>query len=89
MARNIAGTLIAVGTGKQKPEWVAEVLAARDRARGGVTAPPDGLYFAGIFYPEHFGLPRYPIFDQLPPDTRRFTPPKAIEKSISLTSNSR
>jgi tRNA pseudouridine38-40 synthase len=89
MVRNIAGTLIDVGTGKQKPEWVAEVLAAQDRARGGVTAPPDGLYFAGIFYPEHFGLPRYPIFDQLPQDTRRFTPPEAIEKPISLTSNSR
>jgi tRNA pseudouridine38-40 synthase len=77
MVRNIAGTLIDVGTGKQPAEWVAAVLAARDRASGGVTAPPDGLYFAGIFYPEYFGLPRYPIFDQLPQDTQRFSPPKS------------
>lgn len=74
MVRNIAGVLIDVGTGRQPPGWVAEVLAARDRGQGGVTAPPDGLYFAGIHYPESWGFPRYPIFDHLPPDARRFTP---------------
>lgn len=75
MVRNIAGVLIAVGTGRRPADWALEVLRARDRTLGGVTAPPDGLYFAGIHYPESFGLPRHPIFDELPPDARRFRPP--------------
>ena len=57
MVRNIAGTLLAVGAGEQPVEWVAEVLAGRDRTRAGVTAPPAGLYFAGVEYPPGFGLP--------------------------------
>ncbi|HEY6643581.1 tRNA pseudouridine(38-40) synthase TruA [Povalibacter sp.] len=50
MVRNIAGTLIAVGRGDQPIEWVGKVLEARDRKVGGITAPPDGLYLAGIQY---------------------------------------
>jgi tRNA pseudouridine38-40 synthase len=30
---------------------LAEVLEARDRARLGLNAPPDGLYFTGAVYP--------------------------------------
>ncbi len=57
MVRNIAGTLIAVGKGDQPVEWVADVLAARDRRVGGITAPPDGLYLAAIQYEGILGLP--------------------------------
>jgi tRNA pseudouridine38-40 synthase len=57
MVRNIAGTLLAVGSGDRAPGWVGEVLAARDRTQAGVTAPPQGLYFAGVEYPSGFGLP--------------------------------
>jgi len=57
MVRNIAGSLLAVGCGDQPPQWIAEVLAARDRTKAGVTAPPEGLYFAGVDYPSGFGLP--------------------------------
>ena len=57
MVRNIAGTLIAVGAGLRDPGWVASVLASRDRRAAGVTASPDGLYFVGVDYPEHFGIP--------------------------------
>ncbi|BCX89961.1 tRNA pseudouridine38-40 synthase [Methylomarinovum tepidoasis] len=71
MVRNIAGVLMAVGSGKRPVDWVSEVLAARDRRAGGVTAPPHGLYFAGIWYPQKFGLPRQPIFARLPQDIRR------------------
>lgn len=60
MVRNIAGTLIAVGQGDREPDWVAEVLAARDRTRAGVAAPPEGLCFLGADYPERFGLPDGP-----------------------------
>ena len=45
MVRNIVGVLMAVGAGKCRPGWAGEVLEARDRSSGGVTAPPDGLYF--------------------------------------------
>jgi tRNA pseudouridine38-40 synthase len=57
MVRNIAGVLIAVGIGERPIEWVAEVLAARDRKQGGITAPPNGLYLAGIRYAESLRLP--------------------------------
>lgn len=61
MVRNIAGVLMAVGQGKAEPSWVPEVLAARDRTLGGVTAPADGLYFVDALYPDAFQLPREPL----------------------------
>ncbi|SMF95594.1 tRNA pseudouridine38-40 synthase [Methylomagnum ishizawai] len=74
MVRNIAGVLIEIGSGKRPPRWAAEVLAARDRAQGGVTAPADGLYLGGICYPEAFGIVRHPIFQHLPAHASRYTP---------------
>lgn len=61
MVRNIVGVLMAVGQGKAEPDWVKEVLAARDRTQGGVTAPPDGLYFVDALYPENVVLPKEPL----------------------------
>ncbi|MEW6169557.1 MAG: tRNA pseudouridine(38-40) synthase TruA [Pseudomonadota bacterium] len=60
MVRNIAGTLALVGLGRQPVDWVAGVLAGRDRSRAGMTAPADGLYFVGPEYPAEFGLPPPP-----------------------------
>ncbi|MGD9582472.1 MAG: tRNA pseudouridine(38-40) synthase TruA [Lysobacterales bacterium] len=57
MVRNIMGSLLTVGRGEQPPEWIAEVLAARDRARAGVTAAAAGLLFVGPRYPREWGLP--------------------------------
>ena len=57
MVRNIAGVLMAIGMGKEKTAWAAEVLAARDRTLGGVTAPADGLYLVDVQYPSHYQLP--------------------------------
>jgi len=57
MVRNIAGVLMDIGTVKQKVLWAKEVLDARDRCLGGVTAPPYGLYFLKVTYPEHFEIP--------------------------------
>ena len=65
MVRNIVGVLMAVGAGDKPPNWIAEVLAARDRSAGGVTAKPFGLYLVGVDYPAHFGLsvsPPGPLF---------------------------
>ena len=57
MVRNIAGVLIAVGSGRQPPEYVKEVLQAKDRRLGAETASPYGLYLTGVTYPESFGIP--------------------------------
>lgn len=61
MIRNIAGVLMAIGHGKYEPVWAKEVLDARDRRAGGVTAPPWGLYFVDVTYPDEFDLPREPL----------------------------
>jgi tRNA pseudouridine38-40 synthase len=51
MVRNMVGTLVEVGRGKQPPEWVREVLLARDRRRAGPTAPARGLVLLEVNYP--------------------------------------
>lgn len=56
MVRNIAGMLMAVGSHKREPIWAQELLELRERAKGDVTAVPDGLYFMSVNYPEQFGL---------------------------------
>ena len=58
MVRNIAGVLMDIGAGEQDVDWSREVLEHRDRTLGGVTAPPGGLYFMEVEYPEEFALPR-------------------------------
>ncbi len=67
MVRNLMGCLLAVGSGNRPPEWVAEVLAARDRKVAAPTFTPDGLYFVGPYYDAAFGLPeRTAAMDWLP-----------------------
>ena len=60
MVRNIAGSLIAVGTGRRAPAWIGELLAGRDRGRAADTASAQGLYLVEVGYPEHFELPATP-----------------------------
>ena len=48
--RIMVGTLKQVGDGKWRPDEVARALAAHDRAAGGPTAPPDGLYLIEVGY---------------------------------------
>ncbi|MHA7841413.1 MAG: tRNA pseudouridine(38-40) synthase TruA [Gammaproteobacteria bacterium] len=60
MVRNIAGCLMAVGSGSQPPDWMEFVLQSQDRRCGGVTASPNGLYLVEVGYPEHFALPAFP-----------------------------
>lgn len=57
MVRNIAGVLMAIGSGKMPLDWIREVLEHRNRTLGGVTALPNGLYFMKVGYPEVFSLP--------------------------------
>ena len=57
MVRNLVGTFLMIGREKREPEWMAEVLAAKDRQVAAPTFMPDGLYLAKITYPEEFGIP--------------------------------
>ena len=50
MVRNIVGSVVEVGRGSRPPQWVGEVLATRDRARAGPTAPAHGLTLLGVTY---------------------------------------
>ena len=67
MVRNIMGCLVAVGTGAQPADWLAEVLASRSRRAAAPTFAPDGLYFVGPHYDAVHGLPEYtPAMDWMP-----------------------
>ncbi|MEO7741692.1 MAG: tRNA pseudouridine(38-40) synthase TruA [Usitatibacter sp.] len=59
MIRNVVGSLVYVGAGKQPVEWIGELLAARDRTRAAPTFMPDGLYLAGVQYDPVFSLPPF------------------------------
>jgi len=58
MVRNIVGSLVYVGIGRQQPGWMAEVLAGRSRDVAAPTFMPDGLYLAKIEYDPKWGLPQ-------------------------------
>jgi tRNA pseudouridine38-40 synthase len=50
MVRNIVGSLVEIGRGRQPVAWLDQVLAARDRKRAGMTAPPHGLFLVRVDY---------------------------------------
>ncbi|MBA3516740.1 MAG: tRNA pseudouridine(38-40) synthase TruA [Rhizobiales bacterium] len=50
--RSLVGSLKLVGEGKWRPADVEAALDARDRARCGPVAPPDGLYLVRVDYPD-------------------------------------
>ena len=65
MVRNIVGSLIEVGTVRQNPLWIQQLLAQGDRCKSAATAAPDGLYLVAVDYPARFGLPvlaKGPVF---------------------------
>jgi tRNA pseudouridine38-40 synthase len=67
MVRNLMGCLVAVGAGRQPPDWIAEVLGARSRAAAAPTFAPDGLYFVGPYYDRRHAIPEHvPALDWLP-----------------------
>lgn len=50
--RSFAGTLKLVGEGSWTKDDVGEALSARDRSACGTVAPPEGLYFMRVDYPD-------------------------------------
>jgi tRNA pseudouridine38-40 synthase len=58
MVRNLVGSLLYVGQGREQPEWLGQLLAAKDRTLAAPTFMPDGLYLADIEYDDKWGVPR-------------------------------
>jgi tRNA pseudouridine38-40 synthase len=66
MIRNLVGSLVYVGAGKHAPDWIGELLAARDRTAAAPTFAPDGLYLAAIEYDAALRLPSFRAQPLLP-----------------------
>jgi len=49
--RNLVGSLVMVGNGKWTADDLKNALEAKDRTKGGPTAPATGLYLVRIDYP--------------------------------------
>lgn len=52
MVRALVGCMVAVGEGRQTPEWAGTVLAGRERAAGFSVAPAHGLTLEEVGYPD-------------------------------------
>jgi len=55
--RNMVGTLNMVGTGVWSVADFRQAFEAKDRTKGGPTAPAHGLYFCGVTYPQDHEFP--------------------------------
>lgn len=57
MVRNLVGSLVRVGHGAASPDWIAELIAGRDRRLAAPTFAPDGLYLETVEYDAAAALP--------------------------------
>jgi len=51
MVRNLVGAFVQAGARRLSPDSIPALLAARDRALAGPTAPPSGLFLVSVDYP--------------------------------------
>lgn len=54
MVRNIVGTLVLIGRGRQPPIWMQQVLHSKDRRQAGATLAAKGLFLTGVGYAAPF-----------------------------------
>ncbi len=52
MVRNLVGTFVQCGAHRLDPESIPTLLATRDRAAAGPTAPASGLFLISVDYPD-------------------------------------
>ena len=57
MVRNLVGSLVAIGQGRQPVEWMSALLAMKDRREAAPTFSAAGLYLVGVRYEARWGLP--------------------------------
>ena len=50
MVRAIVGSLIEVGRGKRRPEWIRELIEGGSRSDAGSSVPGKALFFSGASY---------------------------------------
>jgi tRNA pseudouridine38-40 synthase len=50
MARNLVGTLVAIGRGHLDGKSISELLSSQKRTRIGMTAPARGLFLSEVIY---------------------------------------
>ena len=60
MVRNIVGSLVYIGSGRQPPGWMDELLQSRDRTRAAPPFSPAGLYLTEVDYDAAWALPPRP-----------------------------
>lgn len=52
MVRGLVGAMLAVGDGRRRPEWPAELLSRQERANEVLVVPPHGLTLVAVDYPD-------------------------------------
>ena len=52
MNRVLVGTMLEVASGRRGADELRRLLDGADRRQAGPTAPPHGLYFASVSYPQ-------------------------------------
>lgn len=66
MVRNIVGSALQIGLGREPEDWLGTLLARRDRTVAAATAPAHGLYLSGVRYPQRFAIPDAPPLPYFP-----------------------
>jgi len=71
MIRNLVGSLVYVGAGREDPEWIGTLMKSRDRRLAAPTFSAAGLYLSAVEYDPAFGIPMFrsllPTAFRLPP----------------------
>ena len=57
MVRNLVGSLVYIGQGRQPVDWMGELLMMKDRTLAAPTFSAAGLYLVGVCYEPWWGLP--------------------------------
>lgn len=57
MVRNMVGSLVYVGKGRHPADWIAELIAGRDRRLAAPTFAAAGLYLTGVEYDPRWEIP--------------------------------